>query len=359
MGRFVAFACAMVAGPLLLGGVAPAVGSEAVEIGDKLIGKPKADGGFKRAEDLSGIACAEPSGFPRHCLLVDDDSQFAQFVTLEDGEITAGEKVRLTDATFAGEPLEFDGEGVAFDCGSFYVVGSYGHPRDKDRELLGPVHAPEVRARIAADSAIVRVPAEVGAVARPSDCQSSPLRTTADRIDLRKLLQDDPEISMFVDERLEKNGLTIEGIAIRKGVLYAGLRAPILRGNRAVILAVDLTKGADAPKVQRIELSLGKCRGVRDLASYGDGLLILAGPSADPDKTDPIGKKDYKVFYWNLADDPEELGSIGGVEFDSGKWAKPEALLPLKSRDGELELLVLFDGAPKSSAARIDTVDAP
>jgi hypothetical protein len=55
------------------------------KVNGDLIGKKD-----KVAEDLSGIACTTDSGFPRTCLLIDDEQQSAQVVTLSDGEITAG-----------------------------------------------------------------------------------------------------------------------------------------------------------------------------------------------------------------------------------------------------------------------------
>ena len=45
-----------------------------------LVGEIK-NGEEKKAKDVSGIACMETSGFPRHCLIVDDNTQIAQSVT--------------------------------------------------------------------------------------------------------------------------------------------------------------------------------------------------------------------------------------------------------------------------------------
>src|SRR5215831_9254151 len=55
---------------------------------DKLIGKHG-----DKSENVSGIACTTLSGFPRQCLVIDDDLQAAQFVTVEDGELFAGDPV--------------------------------------------------------------------------------------------------------------------------------------------------------------------------------------------------------------------------------------------------------------------------
>jgi hypothetical protein len=67
----------------------------------------------KKSRDMSGIACTTESGFPRACLVIDDNLQSAQLVTLKDGEIVAGQSIRLIDHTFHDKSLELDGEGVA------------------------------------------------------------------------------------------------------------------------------------------------------------------------------------------------------------------------------------------------------
>ena len=96
----------------------------------KLLGKPG-----EKSKDASGIACAAPQGFPRPGVVIDDNSQAAQFVTVNDGDIVAGDPIPLIDNSFEGKALELDGEGVAYADGFYYVIGSYGHPRDSDHKL--------------------------------------------------------------------------------------------------------------------------------------------------------------------------------------------------------------------------------
>ena len=102
----------------------------------KLLGK---DG--KKSRDASGIACATAQDFPRSCLVIDDNVQQAQFVTVKDGKIIAGGTIRLIDNTYKRKALELDGEGVAYVDGFYYVIGSHGHPRDSDHELDPKKHA--------------------------------------------------------------------------------------------------------------------------------------------------------------------------------------------------------------------------
>jgi hypothetical protein len=70
-------------------------------------------------EDMSGIACATATGFPRHCLLIDDELQAAQMATLTDGEIVPGDLIPLIADTFKGKPVELDGEGAPLPAAIF------------------------------------------------------------------------------------------------------------------------------------------------------------------------------------------------------------------------------------------------
>jgi hypothetical protein len=191
----------------------------------------------KKAENVSGIACATAQGFPRTCLVVDDNMQEAQFVTVKDGEIVAGDLIPLIDNNFEGMPLELDGEGAAYADGFFYVIGSHGHPRDSDHRLDPNKDAGRIVAHIAASGQIVRF--------RSEGPRASVERTAK----LREVIAQQPDLNSHRDQRLEKNGLTIEGIAVRHGRILAGFRGPSLNGGRAAVLsvAVDGIFGNAAP----------------------------------------------------------------------------------------------------------------
>jgi hypothetical protein len=170
----------------------------------KLLGK---DGG--KTKDVSGIACTKAQGFPRTCLVIDDNVQEAQFVTVTDGELVAGSTVSLIGDAFAG--------------GRYYVMGSHGHPRDKKGKLT----AGEIKARISASSQIVRFRTS-GEDGTASEIERTPR--------LREIIAAEPLLAPFMDRRLENNGLTIEGVAIKDDVvLLAGFRGPVL-DDRAVVL---------------------------------------------------------------------------------------------------------------------------
>ena len=138
------------------------------EVEGKLIGKiSKKTGKVKKSEDVSGIACTTSKGFPRTCLIIDDNLQDAQFVELKDGKLVVGAFHQPDQEQIRDERLELDGEGIAFSQGFFYVIGSHGHPRDSDEKLDPVKDRDEINARIAASSQIVRFRVRDGADAKP------------------------------------------------------------------------------------------------------------------------------------------------------------------------------------------------
>jgi|SRR6185312_13236996 len=328
--------CAILAVALLLAGSGVGVAQDegAWPVKGKIIGKKD-----KKSEDVSGIACTRPAGFPRSCLLIDDEIQSAQMVTLEDGKLHAGGLVPLIENTFDGKPLELDGEGVAYADGFFYVIGSHGHPRNAG-------DAAKVAARIAASSQIVRLKVD------PESGEPLPDRDTPDiarSAKLKELFEGEAELAPFVDKPLDENGITIEGVAVQDGRLFAGFRGPSLNGA-APVLSVSLgVLFGNAPADARVHLlQVGTGQGIRDLAAFRSGLLVLAGPTADH------GGR-YEVYWWDTSADAVKL--LGAIDDENGQ-VKPEAILPLDEGAETLRVLVLFDGV-KEGGPRTFEVSLP
>jgi Protein of unknown function (DUF3616) len=297
----------------------------------------------KKSRDVSGIDCATARGFPRAGLVIDDNMQEAQFVTVRDGEIVAGDMISLIDNSFEGKRLELDGEGVAYADGFFYVIGSHGHPRDSKRRLDPDKDAARIAAQIAANSQIVRFPSD-GARA------TGPIERSAK---LRALIAQQPDLRDYRDQRLQDNGLTIEGIAVRRRRILVGFRGPSLKGGRAAVLSVAVSGifGKTTPGARLHRLPLAKGTSVRDLAAFGDGVFVLAGPVMS-------GPGPFGVYWWDgESDDATLLKDLTDVVGKSGK-RKPEALLPLDEDASGFRLLVLFDGE-REAAPVVVTVPRP
>ena len=213
--------------------LAPAQADDEWPVRYRLLGK-----NGDKSEDVSGIACAQGEGFPRACLVIDDNIQAAQLITLKDGELIAGEPAPLIENSFEGKPLEFDGEGIAYADGFYFVIGSHGHPRDRKHKLKPDKDAEQIKARIAAASQIVRLHVNAdGTLGQPE-------RTGK----LREIIASVPALRPFLDRRLDENGLTIEGVAVKGGRLFAGFRGPALpQGTAAILLSRSRLSSAQNP----------------------------------------------------------------------------------------------------------------
>ena len=297
----------------------------------KLLGKND-----RKSEDVSGIACATAHGFPRSCLVIDDNMQQAQFVTVKDGAIVAGDTIALIDNSFAGKDLDLDGEGVAYADGFYYVIGSHGHPRHSSPKLDTTA---KIAARIAASSQIVRFRSD-------GDSATSPVERTGK---LLGIIAQEPILAPYLGRRLEDNGITIEGIAVRRGRILAGFRGPSLSGGRAAVLsfAIDSVFGDALPDTRLFRLPLGKGRGIRDLTVFGHGVLVLAGPSAK-------GQNSFAIYWWDgESEDVKHLQDLADV-FGKKDKRKPEALLPLDEGASGLRVLILFDGEKEGGPMTIE-----
>lgn len=301
----------------------------------KLIGK---DG--DKSTDVSGIACTTNAGFPRRCLVIDDEVQAAQIVIVEDGHLLAGDTIRLINDMVEGKPIEFDGEGVTYADGAFLIIGSHGHPRDKKNKLDPTKDAAKIKASIGASSWIVEVrldPDQIG----PSGGLKAKAEVKA-FTGLPAILAAEPLLAPFLNRRLDQNGLTIEGIAALGDTLFIGLRGPSLGGDRAAIVSMPVKDVLEngKPKARLHLVPLGPGRGVRDLAASPSGLLVLAGPTAEGDGS-------YSIY--RVKDEAAEL--LGEVPplIEDGERVKPEALLFLDQDDDGQRVLVLSDGAKEGA----------
>ena len=316
---------------------------EAVEydVPHKFIGK---DG--KAARDLSGIACA-PGQSVRHCLVIDDEGDSAQWATLEGTSFVAGEPMPLVgesegDVTYGtrpdvdcpsgdGEFSELDGEGVAFAAPYYYVGGSHGCSRKKG----------EFRA-----SSFI--------LARLRDGPRDGVETT---FRLADVLRHASTVSAYFGKDLNgDNGLNIEGLAVHGDQLVIGLRGPSIDG-KAFLVRTDIgplfAKGdGPAPSSTSIPIAVPEGMGIRDLTTLADGrLLLLLGPAQDQELPYSLARVELPSSPApNVAIKVDTLAELLEIA-DDDTIGKAEAVEVLNETAAELDVLVLFDGL-KNGAPR-------
>jgi hypothetical protein len=314
----------------------------------KLLGKSKAHPDYHHSADVSGIAGAPATAAGRICLLADDETQGAQIVVLaKEGQLVAGDFIRLSYNRHDDEPLELDAEGVAYAGGFFYVTGSHGRPRHRDERD----HKADARAK--ATRFVFRIGFDLDAVDARGRLSGAVQISGSTR--LTEFFAIDARLREAADRPLEENGITIEGMDIRDERIYFGLRSPVFDRKAAILSLPVETLFEKAPGTATLHWVDLNGRGVRDLAVFDGGFLILAGPSQDP----PSGKVkggDYKIFSWDGGSG--HVAKLSHTDLTFGSMVKPEALLPLQKSGNRLRALMFFDG-PEEGGPRSIEIEMP
>ena len=285
---------------------------------------------LKTRQSVSGIACSLNASQQRVCLLAFDEGVHARWATLQDATMVA-EPAPLVLRDDTGE---LDAEGAATDGRYFYVTGSHSAKRKTGESNPHSRHVIRFQ----------RDPA-TGRALRSAD---GALAGYADTGRLWTVMQAQPELQAFAQENARlgaEAGVNIEGVAVRDGRLYFGLR------SMGAVLAVDaeaLFTPAGAVKASVTPLVLGTGRGIRDMEAVGKGFLLLTGPN-DAEAHQSVG---WTVAWWDgqasaTPVTPKVLASLdlGKVKLgDCDKEIKPEALTVLKETSTSFEVLVLSDG---------------
>ena len=198
---------------------------------------------------------------------------------------------------------EVDLEGLAYDDGYLWLVGSHSLKRNKPALEDDDKQARKQLAELSVDGnryLLARIPVtEVdGSFALSKEASqkgqkkriAAQLRGNAQGNDLMTALRSDKHLGPFLAIPGKDNGFDIEGLAVVGQRLFLGLRGPVL-GGWAVILEVELIEDKKQPSILRLNpigpkqrpyrkhfIQLGGL-GIRDICVQGADLLILAGPT--------------------------------------------------------------------------------
>ena len=319
----------------------------------------KVRGDLAKGRDLSGAA----SFGGDKALVISDETRAAQEVSIDRAArtLTAGKQVPLLPGS--GPELDLEGVAALMEPRAYFLVGSQALSRK------GGVLEPD----------------RGGLFRLPVDETGAPDAGAVTQIDLRAVLAADAELKPFVDKSAEENGLDIEGLAGREGVLFLGLRAPVRDGEATILsMEVDALWGGQAAPgggkaasgggkaasgggqdalgsgqdlgsgratVTHHRIALGEGRGIRDLVALADdaGFLLLAGPSGGGGggKKSALGEA-YEFWHWPGPGSPAvRLGPLGPAA--TSDQAKAEGMLILSQSSTHIEGIILHDG-PKNGA---------
>jgi hypothetical protein len=136
----------------------------------------------------------------------------------------------------------------------------------------------------------------------------------------------------------EPGALNIESLAADGDKLWIGFRNPQVKEREALLVpllnaAAMINKDDAAHLGEPVTLPLGGL-GIRDMAAWDDGFLIIAGDFADRFEPDA---KPSRLFFWKPGTDPRDLG----IDFGD---LNPEAIVVLRQADKIRALILSDDG---------------
>lgn len=322
-------------------------------------------------ESLSSVVRVGP-----HLFLGCDETATLERVTDQGGGRFGEHRTYLLSELLdlpAGED-EVDVEGLAWDPPYLWVAGSHSRKRGKVGKEMDYDEASEELADVDVEEnryLVARIPLEMdmgqGGLVPRRKCPDpeDPDRTlTAARLKgsgrksvLMRAMEDDPHLHRFRKIPGKDNGLDIEGLAVRDGRVFLGLRGPVLRGWAVVLeLHPKESSGAGRLKLKKVDDDGARIRkhfldldglGVRELTQDGDDLLVLAGPTMDV-------RAAAAVFRWRgglTVREPalvrgDDLRRIAELPHDvDGGEDHPEGMCRFDVEDEDRCVLVVYDSA--------------
>jgi hypothetical protein len=136
----------------------------------------------------------------------------------------------------------------------------------------------------------------------------------------------------------DEGALNIESLAADNGKLWIGFRNPQSKGKEALLIPLlnptEIIKGGARAKLGDPLLHKLGGLGVRDMAAWNDGFLIIGGDFVDRFE---LGAKPSRVFWWKPGTDPKDVG----VDFHD---LNPEAIVIVGDGDNARILILSDDG---------------
>lgn len=271
------------------------------------------------------------------------------------------------------ELAEIDLEGLAYEDGYLWLVGSHSQKRKQAKCAGETVKDIKRLAKVESDGnryLLARVPVEEkeGSFTLAKKNRLNGNRLTAAQLnggkhsnDLMDALDQDNHLQPFFALPGKDNGFDIEGLAVANGHLFIGLRGPVLRGWAIILEVVPKEDKEDSARLKLKPISPdGRLYrkhflqldglGLRDLCVQGDDLLILAGPTMVLDG--PV-----VVYRWLNGAKPAaeslvpsgELQRLFEIPYGQGDdHAEGMALFTPPDASQAASVLVVYDSAARS-----------
>jgi len=287
-------------------------------------------------KDISGIACINE----RYGLLGADEGRNVYFI-----EVSRQNKTLriLGDIELLGSGAEIDIEAIAAEDDYYYITGSHGLSKKQGDMESNRFNLFRLKVNPETGMPVERAKAKADFLTRTS---------------LTTVLSKDLLLGRHFREPLQQKGVNIEGLAVKDGRLFVGLRSPNLDGYTFVVelSADELFTGAAGIDYRLHKLKVGKGLGIREIVRARDCFLIIAGNSGSepsdeyPQSQDYQKDRAFEIFCWDgRSSDVHKIGRIPHVA------GKAEAMMLLSENQNGVDVLILFDG-PKDGRPTVSSI---
>lgn len=216
---------------------------------------------------------------------------------------------------------EIDIEGIAVSGNTVYVVGSHSSTKKVTAKTNKKNNRKKVfRFKLNSDT--------------------GKLESSIKQESLQAILEEDQVMSQFANIKHQKNGVDIEGIAVKADQLYFGFRTPVLQHNYVPVVVVKFKDIDQTDKYDLRYVNLGG-NGIRDLVAVDDGFLLLVDTAGGNDL-------DYQVYFWDGSDHSSGVDTVSTIELlqkiPTKKNTRAEGLTILRETALNYQVLVVYDG---------------
>lgn len=177
------------------------------------------------------------------------------------------------------------------------------------------------------------------------DPDTGELISSIDQRSLQQILIQDQVLSEFVDIDHNKNGIDIEGLAVKDNLLYFGFRTPVLKKDYLPVIVVDFAQ-LNSPNQYELRHVNLEGNGIRDIVAVDKGFLILADATGK-------NKNHFRLYFWDGSNDLSKPETNSGVKFlskiDAKKDTRAEGLMVMNEENSSYQLLVVYDGVAKGN----------
>lgn len=277
-------------------------------------------GKIKENEALSAVGL-----IGKYLLLGADEGR--QIQVLERDRLESYKKVRSIKLPVAKSgDSEVDIEGIAVENNTVYVVGSHSTTKKNQSKGKKKNNRQNVfRFKLNPDS--------------------GKLESKIKQDSLQKILKQDSVLKDFLNVPNHKNGVDIEGIAVKDKHLYFGFRTPILQNTYSPVIVAKFKDLEHKDKYQLLHVNLGG-NGIRDMVAVDQGFLILVDTTAEDGSH-------YQVYFWDGRDELNgDLNSPATkflTKIPATKNTRAEGITMLKETDTNYSVLVIYDGVAKGN----------